>query len=165
MSGHVISSENESGRNERIRSPLARRDPDKVASRRKTAAAATVINQLDKRLSEHMESFARDNSLSPSALARMEKSKSKANNDNSVEKRKSLAAFRTTGEQVGHLLYRKSTIVKSHKKAVGLQHKDEGKSNIALDGSRDEAMQRYKSKEAREYFASQKEAAEKDQFV
>ena len=66
-----------------------------------------------------MESFARDNSLSPSALAMMEKSKSKANNVSSVEKRKSLAAFRTTGEQVGHLLFRKSTIVKSHKKAVG----------------------------------------------
>ena len=66
---------------------------------------------------------------------------------------------------MGHILYRKSTIVKSHKKAVGDQLRDEGKSNIALDGSRDEAMQRYKTKEAREYFASGKEAAEKDQFV
>lgn len=106
-------------KSERVRSPLARRDPDRASKRKTTFAAASAINQLDMRLSQHMESFARDGSLSPSALARMEKSKSKANNDNSVEKRKSLAAFRTTGEQVGHLLYRKSTIVKSHKKAVG----------------------------------------------
>ena len=99
MSGHASLSDLDSEKkNDRVRSPLARRDPSKEKSRRKTYAAATAINQLDKRLSQHMESFDRENSLSPSALVRMEKSKSKAQNDNSVEKRKSLAAFRTTGE-------------------------------------------------------------------
>ena len=57
-----------------------------------------------------------------------------------------MAPYRTTGEQVGHLLFRKSTMLRSN----NIAGQKDG-SNVAMQGSQDDI---YANKEAREYFTS-----------
>ena len=78
-----------------------------------------------------------------------------------------MAPYRTTGEQVGHLLFRKSAILRSHQQMTTTKAHPAGEdmSAEAADGSKEAAIELYKRNEAREYFQSQKEAQEKESLV
>ena len=89
------------------------------------------MSQLDRKLSQYVESVGRaEPSVSPGRAALIEQSASKAERNSSSQKRKSMAPFRTTGEQVGHLLFRKSTILRSN----NIAGQKDG-SNVAMQGS------------------------------
>lgn len=65
--------------------------------------------------------------------------------------------FKTTGEQVGHLMFRKSALVKEHEKVR--KHQVNHESFEAVD------IETYRKKEAQEYFLEPNEESEKEKQI
>ena len=70
------------------------------------------------------------------------------------QQKKRASMFKTTGEQVGHLMFRKSAIVKDHEKFRKQSENHESFEKIDI--------QTYKSKEAQEFFLEPNEESEKE---
>ena len=85
--------------------------------------------------------------------------------DDHIEK-KSLAMYKSTGEQVGHLMFKKSGIIKDYenKRKTG-QEEQNSSQNVSYDTYEKQDILSYEEKEAKDFFVSREEQLEKEKQI
>ena len=88
----------------------------------------------------------------------------------SSAKRKSTAMYRTTGEQVGHLMFRKSGFIREHQnQRKGSTIANYGESNEVPNDTFDKFdrldIESYENREAKEYFVNKEQALEREEQI